>query len=78
VKDRMGYGLFVAQRGGKHAGAKPLKGYGGAGVVEIVRDHSGDTFRAVYAVRLAGPYTCCTPSKRSRRQGAKRRRSKSC
>ena len=54
VKDRMGYALFVAQQGGKHADAKPLGGYGGAGVVEIVRDHKGDTYRAVYTVRLAG------------------------
>ena len=54
VKDRMGYALYIAQRGGKHADAKPLKGYGGAGVVEIVRDHKGDTFRTVYNVRLAG------------------------
>lgn len=54
VKDRMGYALFVAQQGGKHADAKPLKGYAGAGVVEIVRDHRGDTFRTIYTVRLAG------------------------
>lgn len=54
VKDRMGYALYVAQQGGKHADAKPLRGYGGAGVVEIVRDHRGDTFRTVYTVRLAG------------------------
>ncbi len=53
VKDRMGYALYVAQQGGKHADAKPLKGYGGAGGVEIVRDHRGDTFRTVYTVRLA-------------------------
>jgi phage-related protein len=33
--------------------AKPLKGFGGAGVVEIVTDHRGDTFRAVYTVRFA-------------------------
>ena len=50
----MGYALYIAQQGGKHADAKPLKGYGGAGVVEIVRDHKGDTFRTVYTVRLAG------------------------
>ena len=54
VKDRMGYALYVAQQGGKHADAKPLRGYGGAGVVEIVRDHRGDTFRTVYTLRLAG------------------------
>ena len=50
----MGYALYVAQRGGKHRDAKPLKGFGGAGVVEIVTDFDGDTFRTVYTVRLAG------------------------
>jgi phage-related protein len=54
VKDSMGYALYVAQQGGKHADAKPLRGFGGAGVLEIVEDHSGDTYRAVYTVRLAG------------------------
>jgi phage-related protein len=53
VKSRMGYALYVAQLGDKHRDAKPLKGFGGAGVVEIVADHRGDTFRAVYTVRLA-------------------------
>jgi phage-related protein len=54
VKDRMGYALYVAQQGGKHRSAKPLAGFGGAGVVEIVTDERGDTFRTVYTVRLAG------------------------
>jgi phage-related protein len=54
VRDMMGYALFVAQQGGKHRDAKPLKGFGGAGVLEIVEDHDGDTYRAVYTVRLAG------------------------
>jgi phage-related protein len=44
----------VAQQGGKHSHAKPLRGFGGAGVLEIVEDHDGDTYRAVYTVRLAG------------------------
>ena len=52
VRDLMGYALYVAQRGGKHRDAKPLTGFGGAGVVEIVKDHRGDTFRAVYTVRF--------------------------
>jgi phage-related protein len=52
VQDEVGYALFLAQRGGKHIAAKPLKGLG-AGVVEVVADHRGDTFRAVYTVRLA-------------------------
>jgi phage-related protein len=50
----VGYALYVAQRGGKHVDAKPLVGFGGAGVLEVVADHRGDTFRSVYTVRLAG------------------------
>ena len=54
VKDHMGYALYVAQCGGKHRDAKVMTGFGGAGVVEIVKDHRGDTFRAVYTLRHAG------------------------
>ena len=54
VKSHMGYALYVAQLGGKHRDAKPLRGFGGAGVLEIVKDHRGDTFRSIYTVRLAG------------------------
>jgi phage-related protein len=54
VKDSIGFAQYVAQQGGKHGHAKPLRGFGGAGVLEIVEDHDGDTYRAVYTVRLAG------------------------
>jgi phage-related protein len=54
VKDSIGFALYVAQQGGKHSDAKPLKGFAGAGVLEIIEDHDGDTYRAVYTVRLAG------------------------
>jgi len=54
VKRIMGFALRTAQDGGKHPDAKPLKGYKGAGVLEIVDDHDGDTYRAVYTVKLAG------------------------
>lgn len=54
VKDVIGFALHLAQTGGKHPDAKPLKGFGGAGVLEIVEDHVGDTYRAVYTVRFAG------------------------
>jgi phage-related protein len=50
----MGYALYVAQRGGKHRDSKALSGFGGAGVMEVIRDFRGDTFRAVYTVRFAG------------------------
>ena len=53
VQDVMGYALYQAQVGSKHGNAKPLKGFGGAGVLEVVTDHVGDTFRAVYTVRFA-------------------------
>jgi phage-related protein len=51
VKDEMGNALGVAQFGGKHPSAKPWKGRG-SGVLEVVEDHNGDTYRAVYTVRL--------------------------
>lgn len=54
VQDHVGYALYVAQRGGKHRDTKTLSGFGGAGVVEVVKDFRGDTFRAVYTLRYAG------------------------
>ncbi len=51
VKDGIGTALGVAQFGGKHPSAKPWKGEG-PGVLEIVEDHAGDTYRAVYTVRF--------------------------
>ena len=53
VQDDMGYALFVAQMGERPRNAKPLKGFKGPGVLEIVEDYDGDTFRAVYTVRFA-------------------------
>jgi phage-related protein len=54
VRDHIGYALYVAQRGGKHRDARTLSGFGGAGVVEVVKDFRGDRFRAVYTLRYAG------------------------
>jgi phage-related protein len=51
VKDGIGAALSVAQFGGKHPAAKPWKGEG-PGVLEIVEDHYGNTYRAVYTVRF--------------------------
>ncbi len=48
----LGYALNVAQLGGKHPDAVPLKGFGGAGVLEIVEDFDGSTYRLMYTVRL--------------------------
>jgi phage-related protein len=51
VRDAVGQALFEAQKGGRYSSTKPLSGYGDAGVLEIVVDHDGDTYRAVYTVR---------------------------
>lgn len=49
----IGAALYEAQKGRKPDAAKPLKGFGGAGVLEVIEDHEGDTYRAVYTVRYA-------------------------
>lgn len=51
VQDVMGFGLYMAQVGEKHISAKRLKGMG-SGVMEIVENHDGDTYRAIYTVRF--------------------------
>jgi len=52
VKDVMGFALRLAQQGGKHPCTKPLKGFKGTGVLEVVESHDGDTYRAVYTVKI--------------------------
>lgn len=52
VKQVMGHALDIAQCGGKHIDAKPMKGFSGASVLEIVDDFDGDTYRTVYTVRF--------------------------
>ena len=54
VRQEVGQALFDAQTGGKHPSAKPLKGFSGAGVLEVVADDDGNTYRAVYTVKFAG------------------------
>ena len=53
VVDVFGFALHLAQIGKKHEQAKPLRGFGGAGVLEVVEDYMGDTYRAVYTVKIA-------------------------
>lgn len=52
VVDVFGYALHLAQHGRKHSQAKPLKGFGSAGVLEVIEDDAGSTYRAVYTVRF--------------------------
>ena len=54
VQQMMGFALYRAQLGKKHPDAKPLKGFKGAGVLEIVENFDGDTYRAVYTVQFEG------------------------
>jgi phage-related protein len=53
VRREAGYALYLAQIGMKAPKAKPLHGFGGASVLEVVQDHDGNTFRAVYTVKFA-------------------------
>lgn len=54
VRRVMGFALRRAQDGGKHISAKPLRGFGGSGVLEIVEEDDGSAYRAVYTVKFAG------------------------
>ncbi len=52
VRKFFGHALDFAQRGDRHDAAKVLKGFGGAGVLEVIEDDAGGTYRAVYTVRF--------------------------
>jgi phage-related protein len=67
VKRVIGFALHAAQAGGKHPDAKPLKGFGGAGVLEVVEDFDGNAFRAVYTVRFVGAVYLHAFQKKSRK-----------
>ena len=53
VRKFFGHALDLAQRGGRHDAAKPLSGFGGAGVLEVVDGDVGGTYRSVYTVKFA-------------------------
>ena len=52
VKQDIGYAFFEAQRGQRSESAKPLKGFGGAGILEIIERFDRETYRTVYTVRF--------------------------
>ena len=70
VKRRVGGALWDAQLGLKAPYAKPLKGFGGASVLEVVDDFDGDTYRAVYTVRFAGAVYVLHAFQRKSKKGA--------
>ena len=53
VRRFFGFALSLAQAGDKHDAAKVMHGFGGAGVLEVVGDDLGGTYRAVYTVKFA-------------------------
>jgi|ERR1700722_6189654 phage-related protein len=65
VQDHMGYALYVAQ--GRHRDTKALNGFGGAGVMEVIKNYRGDTFRAVYTVRFSDAVYSFMPFRRNRK-----------
>jgi phage-related protein len=71
VRQTFGQALFDAQTGEKHPDAKPLKGFGGAGVLEVVEDDDGSTFRAVYTVKFAGVVYVLHAFQKKSRKGSK-------
>jgi len=52
VRSTFGFALNVAQHGERHIDAKVLKGFGGAGVLEVIENDAGGTYRAVYTVKF--------------------------
>lgn len=68
---QMGFALWQAQLGGKHRDAKVLKGFGGAGVLEVVEEHDGDAYRAVYTVKLAGAVYVLHAFQKKSKEGVK-------
>ena len=66
-----GYAILLAECGKRHPDAKPLKGFGGAGVLEVVENYDGDTYRAVYTVKFEGVvYVLDAFQKKSKRGSA--------
>lgn len=71
VKRVFGFAIRMAQRGEKHPDAKPLKGFGGAGVLEVVENYDGDTYRAVYTVKFAGMVYVLDVFQKKSKQGSR-------
>jgi phage-related protein len=70
VQENFGFELFLAQAGQHPPSAKLLKGFG-SGIVEVIDDFDGDTFRAVYAVRFESAVYVLHSFKKKSKQGIK-------
>lgn len=70
VVDLFGYALYLAQDGRKHEQAKPLKGFGSAGILEVVEDWDRSTYRAVYTLRFESAVFVLHVFKKKSKRGA--------
>jgi phage-related protein len=52
VRGDVGHALYAAQMGETDPAAKPLRGFGGHSVMEIIAPFDGNTWRTVYTVRF--------------------------
>jgi phage-related protein len=71
IQQEMGYALYLAQTGRMHISAKPLRGFGGAGVVELVEDDRQGSYRAVYTVKFGSAVYVLHAFQKKSRQGVK-------
>lgn len=67
----IGYSLYQAQLGEHPDIAKPLQGFGGANVLELVANHDSDTYRVVYTVRFADAIIVIHAFQKKSKQGVK-------
>jgi phage-related protein len=74
VVDLFGFALYLAQNRKKHEQAKPLRGFGSAGVLEVVEDWDRNAYRAVYTVRSIARYSYCTCFRRNPNVAQSRRK----
>jgi phage-related protein len=66
-----GYAILLAECGKRHPDAKPLKGFDGAGVLEVVENYDGDTYRAVYTVKFEGVVYVLDAFQKKSKRGSK-------
>jgi phage-related protein len=52
VRRTFGFALSLAQAGDKHDDADVMKGFGSAGVIEVIENDAHGTYRAVYTVKF--------------------------
>jgi phage-related protein len=71
VQDEAGYELWLVQTGKRPLSAKVLKGFGGAGLLELVERYDGDTYRVVYTVRFRHAIYVLHAFQKKSKQGAK-------